>query len=175
MKVNGGALKKFEADASESVLQKLLHSFERYYNVKESGVVAPFSAEAEFHSHSEQYFFVKAAHVANIDSHEYVFFAEVDVLDEALFEQLAVLAWEEGLSRIHPYYGHRNSDVTLIILADKISDSAFRFIKKEKKSKSYKFSIYGWSNFRALAYETSTGRTVTNRHGNVLKKLVSSL
>lgn len=175
MKVNGGVVKNYESNDSESVLQKLLHSFERYYNVKESGVVAPFSAEAEFHSHSEQYFFVKAAHVANIDSHEYVFFAEVDVLDEALFEQLAVLAWEEGLSRIHPYYGHRNSDITLIILAQKIQESAITYINKSRKSKSYKFSFYGWSNFRALAYEVSSGNAVSNRHGSVLKKLVGTL
>ena len=71
MKVNGGAQ---EAQNSESILQKLLHSFERYYNVREECVVAPFSAEAEFHSHSEQYFLVKSAHVADIDSNEYVFF-----------------------------------------------------------------------------------------------------
>ena len=172
MKVNGGAQ---EAQNSESILQKLLHSFERYYNVREECVVAPFSAEAEFHSHNEQYFLVKSAHVADIDSNEYVFFAEEEELDYVLFEQLAQKAWEEGLSRVHPYSGHRNSDVTLIILANKISDNAFRFIKKEKKSKSYKFSLHGWSNFRALAYETSTGRTVTNRHGSVLKKLVSTL
>ena len=172
MKVNGGAM---EAEKPESTLEKLLHSFERYYNVRLEGVAAPFSAEAEFHSHSEQYFLVKAARLAEIDSNEYVFFAEADNLDQALFDQLAACAWEEGLSRVHPYNGHRNSDVTLIILSDKISDVAFNHIKKAKKSKSYKFSFYGWSNFRALAYELSTGRAVTNRHGSDLKKLVSSL
>ena len=172
MKVNGGAQ---EAEVSETTLQKLLHSFERYYNVQTEVVAAPFAAEAEFHSHGEQYFLVKSAHIADIDSNEYVFFAETGELNEALFTQLSTRAWEEGLSRVHPYSGHRNSDVTLIVLADKISDSAFRFIKKAKKSKSYKFSFYGWSNFRALAYEVSTGRAVSNRHGSDLKKLVGTL
>ena len=172
MKVSEGAQ---EADNSESTIQKLLHSFERYYNVRVDNVCAPFCAEAEFHSHSEQYFLVKAAHVADIDSNEYVFFAEAETLDEKLFDNLSTRAWEEGLSRIHPYSGHRNSDITLIILAEKIADDAAAKIKKAKKSKSYKFSLYGWSNFRALAYEISTGRAVTNRHGSSLKKLVSTL
>jgi hypothetical protein len=172
MKVNGGAQ---EAEFSENTLQKLLHSFERYYNVREEGVSAPFCAEAEFHSHSEQYFLVKAAHVADIDSSEYVFFSETDELNETLFTQLSTRAWEEGLSRIHPYSGHRNSDVTLIILTPKITDAAVAQIKKAKKSKSYKFSFWGWSNFRTLACEVSSGRIVTNRLGKDLKKLVSSL
>ena len=172
MKVNGGAQ---EAQNSVNLLQKLLHSFERYYNVREECVAAPFSAEAEFHSHSEQYFLVKAAHVADIDSNEYVFFAEADELDYILFEQLANRAWEEGLSRVHPCSGHRNSDVTLIILAQKIEDSAITYISKSKKSKSYKLSFYGWTNFRALAYEVSSGNAVSNRHGSDLKKLVGTL
>ena len=57
------------------MLEQLLKSFNGYYTVKRDGVAAPFVAEAEFHSHTEQYLLVKAAHVADIDSNEYIFFA----------------------------------------------------------------------------------------------------
>ena len=160
---------------SECILEKILHSFERYYNIQRQSLPSPFSAIAEFHSHSEQYFLIKPAHIADIDSHEYVFFAEAASLDENQLNQLAEKAWEEGLSRIHPASGHRNSDITLIILASKIEDAAFNLVKKIKKSKSYKLSFWGWSNFRALAYESSTGSFATNRMGRDLKKLISSL
>ena len=163
----------------DGVLETLLHSFERYYNVKagEPGTAAHsmFKAEAEFHSHSEQYFLTRAAHIADIDSHEYVFFAEEENLTSDRLEELAGAAWKEGLSRVHPGSGHRNSDVALIIIADTIEETAFKQVSRIKHSKSYFFSLHGWSNFRLLAYEISSGRIVCNRLGKSLKKLVSTL
>ena len=169
---------------SNGALEKLLKSFESYYNINTSEVEAPFAAEAIFNSHNEQYFLVQAAKLADIDSNEFVFFYshhnhEPDSCDEALsaekVSEVTRIAWERGLSRVNPYYGHRNSDVTVIFLSDKISDESFKKIKKLNLYKSYKFGLYGWSGFRALAYETSTGRAVTNRRGSDLKKLVASL
>jgi len=167
---------------SNGAFEKLLHSFERYYNISTQNVAAPFVAEAEFKSHSEQYFLVKAAKIADVDSNDFVFFYynnEITGSGPAVtaekIQEISETAWERGLSRITPYYGHRNSDVTLVILSDKIDENAFQKIKKLNLYKSYKFGLYGWSSFRALAYETSTGRAATNRRGSDLKKLVASL
>lgn len=177
---------------SNGVLEKLLHSFEDYYTVSTSNVAAPFVAEAEFKSHNEQYMLVRVAKIADIDSNDFVFFyIDDEILTQAQNDgragavsaslppekitELSELAWERGLSKITPYYGHRNSDVTLIILAEKFPEDSFKTVKKLKFYKSYKFGLYGWSAFRALAYETSTGRAVTNRRGSDLKKLVGSL
>ena len=177
---------------SNGVLEKLLHSFEDYYTVFTSNVAAPFVAEAEFKSHNEQYMLVRVAKIADIDSNDFVFFyIDDEILTQAQNDgragavsaslppekitELSELAWERGLSKITPYYGHRNSDVTLIILAEKFPEDSFKTVKKLRFYKSYKFGLYGWSAFRALAYETSTGRAVTNRRGSDLKKLVGSL
>ena len=167
---------------SNIVLEKLLKSFERYYDIKVSDVDSPFAAEATFSSHNEQYFLVKAAKLADVDAKEFVYFYSADDSDSGSEElsaekvsQLAQIAWERGLSKVSPYYGHRNSDVTLIFLCSKISDESFKRIKKLNQYKSYRFGLYGWSSLRALAYETSTGRAVTNRRGSDLKKLVASL
>ena len=160
---------------SNGALQKLLHSFERYYTIKTDDVTAPFVAEAEFRSHTEQYFLVKAAHISDIDSNEFVFFAAEQSLTFARLSELESTAWTVGLSRVTPYMGHRNSDVTLIVLADKIDDDVLAQVKKLKHSKSYKFSLHGWSNFRALVYETSSGRLAYNRLGKDLRKLVDNL
>lgn len=164
-----------EAQNSESTLQKLLHSFERYYNVQTQDLPAPFSATAEFHSHTEQYFLVKEAHLADIDSNDYVYFIEENSLSSSRFSELSSIAWERGLSKVHPASGHRNSDVSLIILSEKIDPETFKQIKKHNLHKSYKFGFYGWSNLRIMAYETSTGRAVTNRYGSDLKKLAGTL
>lgn len=159
---------------SNGAFEKILHSFEQYYDISKD-VDAPFVAEAIFKSHNEQYFLVKAAKTADIDSNEFVFFYINNEINAEKLAELSNLAWERGLSRVSPYYGHRNSDVTLIILSDKIEEESFKKIKKLNLYKSYKFGLYGWSSFRALAYETSTGRAATNRRGSDLKKLVASL
>ena len=159
---------------SNGAFEKILHSFEQYYDISKD-VDAPFVAEAIFKSHNEQYFLVKAAKTADIDSNEFVFFYINNEIHVEEIVELSNLAWERGLSRVSPYYGHRNSDVTLIILSDKIEEESFKKIKKLNLYKSYKFGLYGWSSFRALAYETSTGRAATNRRGSDLKKLVASL
>ena len=159
----------------DCALQSLLHSFERYYTVKTENVQVPFAAEAEFHSHTEQYFLVRAAHVADIDSNEYVFFAREEHLSSERLLELEQAAWKEGVSRVKPRSGHRNSDVTLIVVADSIEENVLKQVKKLRHYKSYKFGLHGWTHFRALAYEPSSGRVAYNRFGKDLKKLVGSL
>lgn len=122
---------------SNGVLGKLLHSFERYYNISTENIESPFSAEAVFKSHNEQYFLIKAAKLADIDSNDFVYFfdnaadsekpaaGELSLSAEKL-SSIAQEAWKRGLSRVNPYYGHRNSDVTLIILSDKIDEDSFK-------------------------------------------------
>ncbi len=202
--------------------EKIINAFSRYYDISTENIVGPFCAEAVFKSHGEQYFLVKSAKVADIDSNDFVFFCDcsnygnccnpcnrgsassscddgklndysecVENCDRVLhddcaepvsvclscakLEEIAAAAWERGLSRVSPYYGHRNSDVTLVLFADRISDKALKKIKKLNFYKSYAFGLFGWSGFRLLAYEASTGRTVTNRRGADLKKLVGNL
>ncbi|MBR7063860.1 MAG: hypothetical protein IKI31_01700 [Treponema sp.] len=157
---------------TDEALEKFLHSFEQYYNVQKGSSCNDFVAEAEFHAHNEQYILVKAAKIADIDSSEYVFFAKENVLSSERLSELENAAWETGLLRVKPYAGHRNTDVTLVVLADSITPDAFLQVKKLHHYKSYKFGFHGWSSFRVLAYECSSGKAVTNRHGNNLRKLV---
>ena len=170
--------------------EKIINAFNMYYDISTENIAGPFCAEAVFKSHSEQYFLVRSAKVADIDSNDFVFFCNCNndrVLHEdcaepvsvylscAKLEEIAAAAWERGLSKVSPYYGHRNSDVTLVLFADRISDEALKKIKKLNYYKSYAFGFFGWSGFRLLAYEASTGRAVTNRRGADLKKLVGNL
>ena len=166
MKANG---------TKEAALEAILRSFKQYYDVRTDGVAAPFVAEAEFHSHNEQYLLVRAAHIADIDSHEYVFFASEAELSVEKLGALDAAAWQAGISRVQPYNGHKNSDITLIVVAEHIAADAFNGVGRLKHYKSYRFGLYGWSSFRALAYEATTGRAATNRRGSDLQKLVSSL
>lgn len=157
-------------------LNKILCSFTRYYNIKKGEEVeAPFTAEAEFISHNEQYFLIKRAKVADINSNEYVYFYAADEVDYEMLQNLDETAWSRGLSKVVPDSAHRNSDVTLVLVADKLSPEAKAAIPKMKHYKSYMFTLHGWSYYRLIALELSSGDLVYNRQGQSLKKLVSNI
>lgn len=159
----------------DETLQKLLKSYRRYYNIKTEDLAEPFAAEAAFHTHDEQYFLVKAARLAEADSHEYVFFATAEDIGLAEAQCLDEAAWSEGLSRVVPHANHRSTDIVLIILAEHISEDAARYIRKIKRYKSYRHTLQGWSNYSVVALETSTGDFFNNRRGKNLKKLFSNI
>ncbi len=156
----------------KEALNRFLRAFEAYYNVRREEIEPPFDAEAEFHSHDEQFFLVRSATISEAESNDYVYFASRDLLDEELLRRLDETAWERGLARVKPHANHRNSDITLIILADTITEGAAALAPKLRRYKSYRFSFQGWTHYRLLAVELSSGRAYTNRQGRDLKKLV---
>ena len=161
--------------STDDTLNALLPLFERYYNVNTQTPEPPFSAEAVFASHNEQYFLIKAAKVADIDTNEYVYFAKCDRLGQDDLERLDNTAWEMGLSKVKPGPGHRNTDVTLVIIADSMDDDVKKSLRKMHHYKSYKFGFNGWSNYRLVAIECSCGKAFYNHQGRSLKKLVGNI
>ncbi len=159
----------------DEALQKLLHSYRRYYNIKTEDVPEPFRAEAAFHTHDEQFFLVKAATLAEADSHEYVFFATSDRIGPDDVRRLDEAAWEEGMARVVPHANHRNTDIVLVVLAEQIDDDAAAYIKRCKRYRSYRHTLQGWSHYSLVAIETSTGDFFCNRRGKNLKKLFRNI
>ena len=160
---------------AQEALQTLLKSYYRYYNVKEEGVEPPFAAEAEFLSQDVQYFLVKSAKLGESESHEYIYFAAVEHLTLEQAQMLDETAWSRGMSHVEPKPNHRNSDVHLVVLADRIDDDAAKFLKKLRRYESYNHTFWGWSHYRVIALETSTGNLTCNRMGQILTKLFRNI
>ena len=160
---------------SKEALQTLLKSYWRYYNVKDEGVEAPFDAEAEFVSKDEQYFLVKSAKLGEANSFEYIYFAAEEHLTLERAKLLDETAWSRGMARVEPKPNHRNSDVHLVVLADKMDDDAALFLKKLRRYESYHHTFWGWSHYRVIALETSTGKLTCNRMGQILTKLFRNI
>ena len=162
---------------SSEVLEKLYNSYRPYYSLKISGkddadVASPFCAEAEFKSHTEKYVLVKSAKIADIDSNEYVYFYDAqEVFSIEKVKELSEIAWITGLSKVKPAYGHRNTDITLILICPALADDAKKTARKINFYKSYKFGIYGWSRFRLCVYDDSASKCYTNRFADDIKKL----
>lgn len=160
---------------NSSYLEKIFRSFQRYYTVKTENIPQPFDAEAEFISHTENYFLVKSAKLSEFDSNEYVFFKQNDFLSIQMINEYSSIAWNEGLSRVKPSYGHKNSDITLVLLAQNLETGASKTIKKTNKHISYRFGFFGWSNFKLVVKELSSDLVFCNRMGSDLKKLLSKI
>ena len=158
----------------KDVADRLLKSYSTYYNINTDTPAEPFFAEASFKAHNEHYFLTKKAMLSEYDQKEFVFFARVAALDEKTLKELDERAWQEGLSRAEIKENHRSTDVVLIILADSFDENILKAVKKTKHSKSYRFGFYGYSNYKLVAYELSTGRTCFNRLGKDLRKLFGS-
>lgn len=157
------------------ILEKLFNSFQVYYNVRQEDVDPPFVAEARFHTHDEQFFLVKSAVLSEAESQEYVYFATEETLDLDKLLYLDQEAWQRGTSNVKPHASHRNTDVALIIVADRITEDAFMRISKIRHYQSYRLGFWGWSNYRLAAIELSTKRAAYNRLGKSFKKLVSNI
>lgn len=158
----------------ESCLENVLLSYKKYYDVSRNPC-KDFCATAEFHSHEEHYFLTKTARIAEVDSNEYVYFALEENLSLKKLKELSSAAWSDGLSKVKPFYGHKNSDISLIVIASSVEKDAAKGAKKIKLHKSYKFSFFGWSNFSLIVFDVSAGKTWFNWHGRNLRSIFSKM
>lgn len=155
-------------------LERLLRSYTQYYDMNPEPP-APFQAAAEFHSHGESYLLIKSAKLWEMDSNEYVYFAVQERFSAEELSARIEAGWDHAMPQIHPGENHRNSDVTVIFLAESLSDDAQKLLRRTHCSKGYRHGLEGWSNLRLGAIELSSGRVTVNRHGRDLKKLLGNI
>ena len=159
----------------QDALERVLRSYQAYYTIDRETPPPPFAAQAVFHVHGEQFFLIKQAKYAEIDSNEYVYFALEYAPTPQRVRELAEAAWEAGIAQVTPTSTHRESDVLLILLADSLSDETAKAIRGIRFSKSYRLGLQGYSHFRLAAIEPATGRTAHNPMGQDLAKLLSNI
>lgn len=158
----------------EEALKNLLPSYESYYSI-DTNPLKPFSATAFFSSNNTQYFLVKSAQISQSTSSEYVYFLCTQNLTTDYLCECAQTAWNNALAKIKPSSGHRNSDVTLIVIAKTFNPEVLKTAHKIKKSKSYKLSLWGWSSFRLAGVELTSGKLIHNRLGASLLKIMNNI
>ena len=156
-------------------LEKVLQMYGQYYQVKRDDVTPPFTAEAESSVVDELLSGFKTVKISSAESREIVFFTAQETLTADLAQRLVEAAWTEGLSRVKPGPNHRNTDVILVMLTDRIDPEAAALLKKIRLSKNYMLTFHGWSVLRLIAIETPSRNMVCNRMGHDLKKLFSNI
>ncbi len=158
---------------TEEIFDMLTQAYEGYYNIDRDNCMTPFDAVGYLSNEAKQYFLVKAAHIASVNSYEYVYFKKCLKLDDALLKELDEKAWEDGISKVKPSTDHKNTDVALIVIADKVTDEVKGSVYEYKHSKNYKLGLYGFSNYRLVVIEAPTGLILTNRRGRDLTDFIA--
>ncbi|MBR1561349.1 MAG: hypothetical protein IJ646_14030 [Clostridia bacterium] len=156
-------------------LARALRAYEHYYTVVREGVEPPFQAEALFLQHDERYFISRSIRLSESDAREHIYFAAVETLDEKLFHELDEAAWSRGLALVKPEWGHRGSDIGLVILTNRLEPEAARAVRAASRSKGYAFSLKGWTNYRLIAMELPTGTTASNRLGRQMEETLRNI
>ncbi|MCR5001376.1 MAG: hypothetical protein K6A71_06240 [Lachnospiraceae bacterium] len=159
--------------SSDEIYDILTEIYEGYYNVEREGCLEPFDAVGYLSNEAQQYFLVKAAHIASVNSYEYVYFKKCDELDIELLDSLDKKAWEDGISGVRPSADHKNTDVALVIIADRVTDAVKSAVNTYKHSKNYKLGFFGFSNYRLVVIEAFSGLILTNRRGRDLRDFIT--
>ena len=159
----------------QHAMERILAAYSGYYDINIEDPMPPFVAEAEFNLHDEQYFLVRSARIAEYDSREIVFFAAPEVLDLATFRMLDEIAWTNGLSRVRITENHKNTDISLFIVADEIDTRVIREAEKIRRYKKYMYGLRGWSGYRLIVCDVKNRQYVCNRLGSNLGEIANSV
>ena len=156
----------------EEVLERLVGAYTAYFNIRRDTELdgLPVAMDAEYHVRNEQYVLSREAKLWEAENDEYAFVVVLEELDPENLRAYYDAVLKEGMSRVDPRANHMRTDITMLVLADRIQPEAAAALKKLKYSKSFLFTLRGWAQFRAAALEVSTGQTYANGLGKAVLK-----
>ena len=160
---------------TDILFEGLIDAYNGYYNIKREDTTEPFDAEGYLSNEAEQYFLVKAAKIAFVNSYEHVFFKKCGRITFEELVSLDAAAWETGIARVKPDADHKNTDVALIVVSDVVTQDIRDRIDSFKHSRNYMLGFHGFSNYRLVVIEAPSKTVLTNRRGRDLRDFVTSV
>ena len=160
----------------QDVLEALLRAHEAYFDVTRGCEHAgrSFAGYAEFRSHSEQYVLVKRAKLWEVDAYEYIFFDKVDQVDGVWLDEAFRYMTTEALTKVVPDRNHMMSFISLVVIADSITEEAKAKVRKMRFRKNFKMGLLGWADLRLALIDLSSMSVLTNGMGKEMKPTLLS-
>ncbi len=154
-----------------AVLDRLLDAHEGFFDVARNHCFAgrSFPGYAEFHSHASQYVLVKRAKLWEVSAHEYLFFLETPCLTEQFLEDAVAFVTKEGLGKVKLSPDHMTSYLSLVIVADTVTEGARHAVRKARFRKNFSLGFRGWADLRLAVVDLSAGLVETNAMGKELR------
>lgn len=164
------------AMSREEIEQKLLKSYQRFYNIDQSetsqqGLVA----RCDYFEHSEKYVLSRKAELWSADSEEFLYLFDVPHLTLEAYEACRQFAIEDGMGRMNIGPGHMYTYITVVIVSDHADEDAVKALKKSRFHKSFHFSFHGWLDYRAALVSQDKEKVLTNGAGRCMTKVMKKV
>lgn len=170
------ARKEFKASSREEAIERLLRSYQVYYNIiQDDDRPEELVARFEFFEHSERYVLSQKAELWSSDGEEFLYLINIPHLTLPLFEKWRDFTHEDGMGRLNIGSGHMYSFITPVFVCDTCDEDALKALKKCHIYKSFHFSLHGWMDYHAAVVEIKTGRISSNRSGHTTAKVLKSV
>lgn len=158
-------------------IEVLKDSYSAYYNIVPADDQAelPLAFRADYFSRAEKYWLSKSIPVWGNETNEYAYIFSAPGFTRELAERCMDFALEDGLPRVKPHKEHQYTNIKVILVADEFCEGAKDAVCKRKFSKSYKFSLHGFSTLLTAAVDLGERKAYTNRAGYDLAKYFKKL
>ena len=157
---------------AQELMQKLLHSYERSFDITTPCEVNghTYDASAYYNETGAKYVLVKKAELWRISCYENVYFRVVEELTGQDVEEFLndLVTWIEPKvvrrGKDVPDADHMYTLVTGIFFADSaVSDAVRKKIRKIRYYKNYRFSLRGYCQLRVLVFDVEQKKVFGNR------------
>ena len=161
----------------ESFLKVLEDSYSAYYNLNpnEGMTELPLVLRADYFSRNERYWLTKSIPIWGNETNEFAYVFSAPSFDQTLAARCIDYALDEALPLVKPHKEHQYTNIKVILLADTVEEDVARYVKKRSFSKSYKFSLHGFSTLKSAIVDLGSQKTVTNSAGHELVDYFSKL
>ena len=158
-------------------VELLENSYSAYYNIIKEDLPTelPMAFRAEFYQRGEKYWLLKSIPIYGNETDEYCYVFTKDEFDEEIVDKCIKYCLDDGLPRVKPHKEHQYTNIKTIFIADSFTDDAVRKIKKTEFSKSYHFSLWGYSNLLNSAVDVKEENIYTNKAGYEMKSYFKKL
>ena len=153
----------------DDILNLLVDAYDRFTTVEKPGADDPFYAFAKYDLSTED-------SGAKSEDREFVFIARADELTSDILATLDKTSWDRGEALVTPSFNHKNSNVTLIIVSDRLGPGDVQSqISSAKHSKSYKLGLQGTCNFKLAVVEAQTKELYFNAQAIQFEDFLSGI
>ncbi len=163
----------------ETALERLLKSYETYYNIHRFGdEQLPITARCDFFEHSQKYMLSKKAELWSADCEEFLYLLNIPHLTLPLYEQWRDYVHKDAMALLHIGPGHMYSFITPVFVCDTCDEDARKALRRCRIYKSFHFSLHGWMDYHVAVVDLGRSRVDSNRSGHstakILKKVLYS-
>lgn len=161
----------------ESFLSVLEDSYTAYYNINKEDLPQdlPIVFKADYFRRGEKYWLSKSIPIWGNETNEFAYVFSSEVITVSQIEKAIQYALDDGLPRVKPHKEHQYTNIKTVFIANQFEDGALDLIKKKKFSKSYHWSLWGYTNLICCGVNTETEQVAVNKVGHDMQAYFKKL